>query len=355
MEQPTEIASAPAKPVDPRLPIIASIGDVTTMEDLERLLASGKIPIAYNGFEPSGRLTFAQCMTAVVNVNKLARCGCHFKFWVADWFAKLNGKLGGDLKKIRKAGELMIEVWKVAGLKMERVEFVWASEGIMREPMKYWETFLDITTHFTIQRALKGTPALGREESMDLPLSALVYAAMQVCDIMYLGVDICQMGKDQLKVNMLAREYCQKIGRKFPPVIISHEMLGGLDGGDKMSKSSPDTALFMDDDPAEVNRKIKRAFCPEWRCEGPVFSILNKIIFEMGSFTVQKRDGDAKIYEKYADLVADVEAKALHPAEIKPALAARINEILAPVQRHFVEDKAAAQLLKTVRGYKITK
>lgn len=355
MEQPEAKIDPPAKPADPRIGIIASIGDITTLEDLERLLASGKIPIAYNGFEPSGRLTFAQCMTAVINVNKLTRCGCHFKFWVADWFAKLNGKLGGDLKKIRKAGELMIEVWKTAGLRMDHVEFIWASEGIMQEPTKYWETFIDISTHFTIQRALKGTPALGREESMDLPLSALVYAAMQVTDIFHLGVDICQMGRDQLKVNMLAREYCQKIGRKFAPVIISHDILGGLDGSDKMSKSNPDTALFMDDDPAEVNRKIKKAFCCEWRCEGPIFEILRKIIFELGSFTVKKHDGTVKIYEKYADFAADVESKTMHPSEFKPALATRINEVLAPVQRHFVENKAAAALLKTVRGYRITK
>lgn len=33
---------------------------------------------------------------------------------------------------------------------------------------------------------------------------------------------------DQRKVNMLAREYCDKIKRKLKPVILSHEMLPGL-------------------------------------------------------------------------------------------------------------------------------
>ena len=40
--------------------------------------------------------------------------------------------------------------------------------------------------------------------------------------------DICQLGMDQRKVNMLAREYCDKIKRKLKPVILSHEMLPGL-------------------------------------------------------------------------------------------------------------------------------
>lgn len=36
--------------------------------------------------------------------------GCHFIFWIADWFALLNGKMDSDMKKIRLAGDYMIEV-----------------------------------------------------------------------------------------------------------------------------------------------------------------------------------------------------------------------------------------------------
>jgi tyrosyl-tRNA synthetase len=39
-----------------------------------------------------------------INVNKLTKAGCTFKFWVADWFAQLNNKMGGDLKKIQTVG-----------------------------------------------------------------------------------------------------------------------------------------------------------------------------------------------------------------------------------------------------------
>lgn len=45
-----------------------------------------------------------------INVNRLTKAGCVFKFWVADWFALLNNKMGGDLKKIRTVGQYMIEV-----------------------------------------------------------------------------------------------------------------------------------------------------------------------------------------------------------------------------------------------------
>jgi tyrosyl-tRNA synthetase len=54
---------------------------------------------------------------------------------------------------------------------------------------------------------------------------------------------------DQRKVNMLAREYCDAAEPKikFKPVILSHHMLMGLkEGQEKMSKSDPDSAIFME-------------------------------------------------------------------------------------------------------------
>ena len=40
-----------------------------------------------------------------------------------------------------------------------------------------------------------------------------------VTDIFFLKADICQLGVDQRKVNMLAREYCDSAGIKNKPII----------------------------------------------------------------------------------------------------------------------------------------
>jgi tyrosyl-tRNA synthetase len=63
----------------------------------------------------SGRMHIAQGVLRAINVNKLTSTGCMFKFWVADWFAQLNNKMDGDLKKIRMIGQYMIEIWKAIG------------------------------------------------------------------------------------------------------------------------------------------------------------------------------------------------------------------------------------------------
>jgi len=46
-------------------------------------------------------------------------------------------------------------------------------------------------------------------------------------------------------------------------------MLSGLkEGQEKMSKSDPDSAIFMEDTEAQVKKKIKKAFCPPGIVEG---------------------------------------------------------------------------------------
>jgi tyrosyl-tRNA synthetase len=45
-----------------------------------------------------------------------------FIFWVADWFALMNDKMGGDLDKIQTVGKYFIEVWRAAGMDMSRVQ-----------------------------------------------------------------------------------------------------------------------------------------------------------------------------------------------------------------------------------------
>ena len=84
---------------------------------------------------------------------------------------------------------------------------------------------------------------------------------MQCVDIFFLKANICQLGMDQRKVNMLAREYLNdKAAKKyrFKPIIISHHTAMGLKKGQtKMSKSDPDSAIFMEDSIQDVNRKIK--------------------------------------------------------------------------------------------------
>jgi tyrosyl-tRNA synthetase len=61
------------------------------------------------------------------------------------------------------------------------------------------------------------------------------------------------------------------------------------------------------------------------------------------------------MYTSYEELCADYASGAVHPGDLKPALARNLNRILLPVRDHFEKDVDAKALLKTVKGYKVTK
>lgn len=96
-----------------------------------------------------------QGVMKALNVNKLTRSGCVFKFWVADWFAQLNNKMGGDLKKIQTVGRYMIEVWKAVGMELDRVEFLWSSEEIDARSGEYWPLVMDIARRNNLARIIR--------------------------------------------------------------------------------------------------------------------------------------------------------------------------------------------------------
>eukprot|EP00882_Tetradesmus_deserticola_P006847 GHRQ01007213.1.p1 GENE.GHRQ01007213.1~~GHRQ01007213.1.p1 ORF type:complete len:401 (+),score=210.10 GHRQ01007213.1:557-1759(+) len=347
--------------LDERFQLCRSIGEeCVTESELRELLRRKPNPVAYDGFEPSGRMHIAQGVLKAINVNKLTKCGVTFKFWVADWFAQLNNKMGGDLKKIQTVGRYMVEVWKAVGMDLTNVQFINSSEEINSKADEYWTLVMDIGRRNNLKRIIRCSQIMGRGESEDLTAAQIMYPLMQCADIFFLKADICQLGMDQRKVNMLAREYCDDIKRKLKPIILSHRMMPGLlEGQEKMSKSDPNSAIFMEDSEGDVNVKIKKAFCPPQVTEGnPCIEYIEHIVFPWFSkfeVTRNEANGGNKCYTDMADLKADFSSGALHPADFKPALSRALNSILEPVRQHFASNKEAAALLKQVRSYKVTR
>lgn len=269
--------------------------------------------------------------------------------------------MGGDLNKIKTVGRYMIEVWKAAGMNMEKVKFMWASDEILDRSSEYWSLVFDIATKNSLNRVLRCTQIMGRSETDDLTSAQIFYPVMQCADIFFLKADICQLGMDQRKVNMLAREYCDASKRKFKPIILSHHMLMGLaEGQAKMSKSDPGSAIFVEDTEADVNVKIKKAYCPPGIVENnPILDYLKHIVFAVDcpSFNISRSEqngGDAE-YKTYESLESDYLAGSIHPGDLKPAVAKAINELIKPIRDHFTSNPEAKKLLEQVKNYRTTR
>lgn len=353
-----------------RMDLVRSVGEeILTEEELRNLLETKDKIIAYDGFEPSGKIHIAQGVLRALNVNKLAKAGISFKMYAADWHAWANNKLGGDLEKIHTVGDYLVEVWKQTGMDLDNVTFVRASDIVSND--EYWKKVMQIARAATVKRVLRCSQIMGRSENEALQASQILYPCMQAADIFELEADICQLGMDQRKVNVMAREIGPKLGW-YKPVVVSHHMLMGLgqpaesDSNAveraiemKMSKSKPDSAIFMTDTEEEISRKLKKAWCPEKQAEeNPVLEYCRYLIFEKFDELIIRRPekwGGNLEYHSYDELANGFAKGDIHPMDLKTAVSERINEIIAPVREHFEKNEKARNILSTVQGYEITR
>src|SRR3989344_3378329 len=352
-----------------KLSLVKEVGEeIVTEDDLKEVLKK-KSPIAYDGFEPSGtNVHIAQGLLRAININKMAKAGFRFKILVADWHAWANNKMGGNLEHIQKVGEYMTEVWKACGLDTGKVEYIWASELVKDD--SYWKMAMQVATNSTVKRIVRCAQIMGRQESESLQASQILYPCMQAADIFYLKADVTQLGMDQRKVNMLAREIGEKLGF-WKPVVVSHHMLMGLGQPPKtddaveramamkMSKSKPETAIFMNDSQEGINAKLRKAYCPEGIVEeNPILEYCKYILFE--KFPVLKIERPAKFggnleFKSYTELETAFADKKLHPMDLKQSVAKHLNQLLEPVQKKLTTNKVAQKLAQEIKGFEVTR
>ena len=374
--------------IEDRLDLIKQVGEEIIQEDeLKKLLESGEELIAYDGFEPSGQIHIAQGILRAININKMTKAGIKFKMLVADWHAMANNKMGGDLEKIKTVGKYFIEVWKASGMDLNNVEFVWASDLVQKQD--YWKLVIQVGKSNVLKRFVRTAEIMGREESLDKLTGAhIIYSCMQVTDIFMLGAKITQLGMDQRKVNMLAREVGPMLSPPaggWKPVVVSHHMLMGLSKATnsteavekmapesaiqrtikkKMSKSNPDSAIFMTDTTEDIKRKINKAYCLEGDIkENPILEYYKYIIFEsfeklrVNELRVERPEkfGGPVILNSFQDLEQKFANKEIHPMDLKVTLSKLLDQLIEPVRRHFEENTEAKKLLEQVRGFQVTR
>ncbi len=292
---------------------------------------------------------------------------------------------------------------------LSQVEFLWASDMVKKSD--YWKLVLQVGKSNALRRFIRTAEMMGRQESLDSLTGAhIIYSCMQVADIFMLGAKITQLGMDQRKINMLAREIGPQLGY-WKPVVVSHHMLMGLqkptidnrrlkveleDRGSKieknppstfqhqspsstihppsskiqrtitlkMSKSLPDSAIFMTDTYEDIKRKISKAFCPEGQVEeNPILEYYKYILFEsldrlgMQNIVVNRpqKFGGPVILNSYENLEKLYREKKIHPFDLKQAVIELLDKLLQPIRSHFEENSYAKNLLEQVKNFQVTR
>ena len=332
--------------------------EIVTEPELRTLFETNDSPSAYIGFEPSGYVHIGQFITAA-KMAELQEAGVRLTVFLADWHAMINDKFGGDIKSIRVCGDYMRECFLALGVK-DSARFVWAND-LVGSP-EYWEKFIRICKASTLMRIKRAMTIMGRtEDEAELDASKVMYPPMQAADIFELEADIALAGMDQRRAHMLARDAAEKLGWKKPvalhtPLLMSLVGSGRMDPVEaKMSKSDPNSAIFLHDRPEDISRKMKNAFCPPEAENNPVLDVMRLIVFpKLGAVNIDRpaKYGGPLSFSSYDELAKTYASKGLHPQDLKKGAADSLVTILAPVRDHF---QKRPETIDRLKGLTITR
>ena len=341
--------------------------EILTSQDLEKFLGSKKKLRHYIGFEISGKIHLGNGLSTMMVVKALQDIGVECTIFLADWHTWINNKLGGNREVIKRVAvgyfkEGLKTSLRCVGGDPDRVKFVLGSD-LYHNNDDYWATFVRVCKELTLSRVKKSLSIAGRQAGEGVEFGLLLYPPLQVTDIFGLKVDIAHGGMDQRKAHVLAREVGEKVAG-YKPVAIHNHILLGLGKPPvwpiekerlrevwmamKMTKSQPNTCIFIHDTPEEIRQKINGAFCSPKEVEfNPVLDWTKHLIFPLRGKIMIKREkrfgGDIE-YQSFQKLEEDYKTEVLHPQDLKNAVAEALIEILAPARKHFSSGKPKEML-----------
>jgi tyrosyl-tRNA synthetase len=199
-----------------------------------------------------------------------------------------------------------------------------------------------------------------KEEDEKIDLAKLLYPPMQAADIHSLDLDIVHAGMDQRKIHMLVREIFPKMKWKVP-VAVHHSLLPGLTqpnpdeierAGEvaKMSKSNPDSGIFIHNSDDEIRKKIRKGWCEEGLTDNnPVLEFARQIVFhEYDSISVERPEkfGGNITYNSYEELESDFAQKNLHPGDLKNTVGEYMVKIIGPIRDKITLSNELYELIK---------
>ena len=344
--------------VEERFSLLArNTEEIVTEEELRKLLAEKPSPRSYIGFEPSGLVHLGWVICAN-KIKDLVDAGFEMTIFFADWHAYINDKLGGDIEKIRTCARYMEDCFEALGVPRDKVRFVLASE--IMNGIDYWEKVMKVGKVTSLSRIKRAMTIMGRkEDDAELDSSKFLYPLMQATDIFMMDIDVAYSGIDQRRAHMLAREAGEKLKWKVP-VALHTPLLPGLKGvnrmdpvANKMSKSDPDSGILIHDSPADIDRKIKKAFCPPEVEGNPLLAICKMVLFQRSPVFIIDRPekfGGRLEFNSYEELEATYLAQKLHPMDLKNGVAKALSDQLAPVREYFEKNPGNYTAMKRSIG-----
>ena len=352
--------------------------EVVTRDELIELFKTNSSPKHYIGLEISGFLHLGSLLTTGYKINDFIKAGVNCTVFLADWHTLINDKLGGDWDVITKVSKYYADAFKLV---CPGVNIVLGSE-LYDSKKEYWREFVEFTKHMSLKRTMRTLTIMGRtEDEAKIDLAKLLYPPMQAVDIHSLDLDIVHSGMDQRKIHMLVRDIFPKMKWKVP-VAVHHGLLPGLKIADvtvecaecgyvfgpeekgpcpkghqgkhtiigKMSKSDPNSGVFIHNTDDEIKKKISKAWCEEANIQNnPLLEIARTIVFhEFDEMNVERPEkfGGNISYTDYNQLETDFVEKKLHPGDLKQTVGSYLVKIISPIREKLNLSEELQEIIK---------
>jgi len=318
----------PIRPTEPELDefLTRGMAEVIVREDLRRLLATGERRLRVKmGFDPTQPNLHIGHSVGLRKLRTLARWGHEIVIIVGDWTTQIGDPTDKDESRPMRTHD---EVMRNAETYLQQFHLMVPKEQSRVVLQSEWFAKFGLRDVIELSSRFSAQQLLAREEfrkrmaaNTPIPIKDLLYPLLQAYDSVAIEADVEAGGTDQ-QFNLLAgRQLQERIGQR-PQNIYVTPLLEGLDG-QRMSKSKPETAIWLTDAPNEMFGKVMSlkddlmAHYFEWATDLPMTEV--------------------------RETLAALERGDLHPREAKEKLA---RQIVTELHSSAAADDAAAAFRK---------
>lgn len=221
-----------------------------------------KKPVLISGIQPTGRLHLGNYLGALKNFVELQNSGkydCYFM--VVDYHS-----LTIDFDPKEKAKETLdiVKDYLAAGINPKK-SLIFVQSQVPECTELFW--ILNTVAPVGEMERMTQYKDKAKSQPENINMGLLNYPLLMAADIFLYDAKFVPVGDDQLQHLELARTLARKFNKRFGQTFVEPQSIltktprvMSLDNPEKkMSKSSPNSCLFLDDSPAEIEQKIKRA------------------------------------------------------------------------------------------------
>ncbi len=218
-------------------------------------------PILISGIKPSGKLHIGNYISALKNFVYLQNSGryqCYF--FIADLHSLTEPF--NPAEKYKQTIDMVLN-FLAAGIDPKK-STLFVQSQIPEHSELTW-ILNNITPFGELKRMVQFKEKSSRQDEINVGL--FDYPVLMAADVLLYDAEVVPVGEDQVQHLELTRTLARKFNSKFKKVFIEPKellteaprIMSLSDPSKKMSKSVPETCIFMDDTPDAIREKIKRA------------------------------------------------------------------------------------------------